>query len=257
MPFKSLLIGLLILLIANPIALTHSQDIPVYTYRVIEAYPHDRRAFTQGLAFHKGVLYEGTGLHGHSSLRKVALETGQVIQIHRLSRQFFGEGITLRENKIIQLTWRSRTGFVYDKNNFQLLRTFRYSTEGWGITHNDRYLIMSNGTATLYFLHPDTFEVMNQITVQDNQGPVTHLNELEYVQGEIYANVWKTNRIARIDPATGRVVGWIDLTGLLNPLFATYADVLNGIAFDADNQRLFVTGKHWPRLYEIELTPVK
>ena len=228
--------------------------IPVYTYKVINAYPHDRSAFTEGLVFEDGVLYEGTGLHEYSTLRRVELETGEILQIRELSSQFFGEGVTLYGNKIIQLTWQSHIGFVYDKYTFKLLQEFNYPDEGWGITHNGKHLIMSDGTETLHFLDPETFEEISQIEVYANNIPVTRINELEYIQGKIYANIWQTERIARIDPLTGQVTGWIDLKGILSPEDdSETVDVLNGIAYDAENDRLFVTGKYWPKLFEIEL----
>jgi len=206
------------------------------------------------LVFEGGVLYEGTGLNGRSTLRRVELETGEVLQIHELPAQFFGEGVTVYGNDIIQLTWQSHVGFVYDRDSFELLQEFNYSTQGWGITHDGERLIMSDGTATLYFLDPETFEEIGRVGVYDNDGSVNRLNELEYVQGEIYANVWQTNCIARIDPQTGQVVGWIELKGLLTPEDrGEPVDVLNGIAYDAENARLFVTGKLWPKLFEIEL----
>ena len=231
-----------------------SDAIPVYTYNIVNTYPHDRSAFTQGLVFEDGFLYEGTGLYGQSTLRRVELETGDILQIRGLPDQFFGEGITIYGDKIIQLTWQSNVGFVYDKNSFELLQQFNYSTEGWGITHDGERLIMSDGTSKLHFLDPQTFEEIGQLAVFDDNGPVTRLNELEYVQGEIYANVWQTDRIARISPATGRVVGWIDLEGILTAEdLSEPVDVLNGIAYDADTDRLFVTGKLWPKLFEIDL----
>ncbi|NWF77940.1 MAG: glutaminyl-peptide cyclotransferase [Chloroflexi bacterium] len=232
----------------------NSNVIPVYTYNITNIYPHDRNAFTQGLIFDDGFLYEGTGLSGQSSLRRVELETGEILQIYELPEQFFGEGITIYEDKIIQLTWQSHVGFVYDKDSFEILQEFNYSTEGWGITHDGERLIMSDGTSTLHFLDPHTFEKIGEIEVFDNRGPVTRLNELEYVQGEIYANVWQTDRIAIIAPETGRVIGWIDLAGLLTEEDRSQpVDVLNGIAYDAENDRLFVTGKLWPKLFEIEI----
>jgi len=232
----------------------NSDGIPVYTYNIVNTYPHDRNAFTEGLVFEDGVLYEGTGRFGQSTLRRVELETGDILQIRELSAQFFGEGITIYENKIIQLTWRSNIGFVYDKNSFELLQEFNYSTEGWGITHDGERLIMSDGTSTLHFLDPQTFEEIGQLEVFDNDDPVTRLNELEYVQGEIYANVWQTDQVARIAPGTGQVVGWVDLAGLLTAEdLSEPVDVLNGIAYDAKTDRLFVTGKLWPKLFEIEL----
>ena len=232
------------------------QPVPVYTYTVVNTYPHDRAAFTEGLVIENGVLYEGTGLNGQSSLRRVDLATGQVLQSQALSPEYFGEGVTVWDDQIIQLTWQSHVGFVYDKTSFKLLKTFNYPTEGWGLTHDDRRLIMSDGTPTLHFLDPDTLKEIGQITVTDNGQPVLNLNELEYVRGEILANVWQTNRIARIAPETGRVTGWIDLTGLLSPQYRQQpVDVLNGIAYDAEHDRLFVTGKLWPKLFEITLAP--
>ena len=232
----------------------NSDVIPIYSYSIVNTYPHDPDAFTQGLVFEDGVLYEGTGLYGQSTLRRVELETGAILQIRELPDQFFGEGITIHENKIIQLTWRSNVGFVYDRSSFELLEEFSYSTEGWGITHDGEHLIMSDGTSTLHLLDPQTFEKTGQLEVFDNDGPVTRLNELEYIQGEIYANIWQTDRVARIAPATGRVIGWVDLEGLLTTEdLSEPVDVLNGIAYDAEADRLFVTGKLWPKLFEIEL----
>ncbi len=233
---------------------TTSEIIPVYRYKVINTYPHDRNAFTEGLVYENNILYEGTGLNGRSTIHKVDLKTGNVILIQKLPDEFFGEGVTIYEDKIIQLTWQSNIGFVYDKSNFKLLKKFNYSTEGWGITHDGKRLIMSDGTSILHFLNPKTFEEIGKVEVSDSKGPVTRLNELEYVQGEIYANVWQTDYIARIDPGTGKVVGWIDLSGLLGPEDRNEpVDVLNGIAYDAENNRLFVTGKLWPKLFEIKL----
>lgn len=230
---------------------------PVYTYNVVSSFPHDRSAFTQGLAFEGGVLYEATGLLGHSTLRRVDLETGEVLQVRKLPDHVFGEGITVYQDVIIQLTWQSNIGFVYYRDTFEFIRVFNYPTEGWGITHDGESLIMSDGTSVLYFWNPLTFEETGRIEVFDNNGPVTRLNELEYIKGEIYANVWQTDRIAIIAPETGQVTGWIELRGLLpaedrlEPV-----DVLNGIAYDIVNDRLFVTGKLWPKLFEIELIPV-
>jgi glutamine cyclotransferase len=231
-----------------------SYPAPVLGYRIVNTYPHDPRAFTQGLVFADGVLYEGTGLRGQSSLRKVDLKTGNILRVRQLSAHFFGEGITIYGNRVIQLTWRAKVGFVYNRQTFQLLNTFNYPTEGWGITHDGRSLIMSDGTSTLYFLDPQTFQEVDRLEVHTRDGPVSRLNELEYVQGELYANVWKTDRIARISPQTGEVLGWIDLEGLLRPEDRnSRIDVLNGIAYDVKNDRLFVTGKLWPKLFEIEL----
>jgi glutaminyl-peptide cyclotransferase len=229
---------------------------PVYSYTIINTYPHDRQAFTQGLVFDQGIFYEGTGLRGQSSVRRVDLITGRVLQLRALPAPFFGEGITVFGPHLIQLTWQSKVGFVYDKTNFTLLRQFTYPTEGWGITHDDQHLIMSDGTSVLYFLDPQTLSATGQLHVRDDQGPVVRLNELEYVQGSIYANIWQTDRIARIDPESGQVTAWIDLTGLL-PLEdrVERVDVLNGIAYDAAQDRLFVTGKLWPKLFEIQIHP--
>jgi glutaminyl-peptide cyclotransferase len=236
---------------AAPVA---SETTPILTYTVVHTYPHDRKAFTQGLVFEAGVLYEGTGLHGQSTLRRVDLGTGQVLQLHTLPAHLFGEGVTVYHDRVMQLTWQSHVGFVYDKRSFAFLREFTYPTEGWGMTHDGSQLIMSDGTSTLYFLHPETFAEVGRIVVHDDAGPVIRLNELEYVQGEIYANVWQTNRIAKIDPHTGRVTAWIDLRGLLGPEdMRQPVDVLNGIAYDAQQDRLFVTGKWWPKLFEIKL----
>jgi len=232
----------------------NSDIIPVYTYSVVNVYPHDKSAFTQGLVFEDGVLYEGTGLYGRSTLRRVELETGDIMQIYVLPAQYFGEGVTIYGSKIIQLTWQSNVGFIYDKDSFELLQEFDYPTEGWGITYDGERLIMSDGTSILYFLDPETLEEIGRIEVYDNDGPVTRLNELEYVQGEIYANVWRMDHIATIAPQTGKVIGWIELEGLLGTEdYTEPIDVLNGIAYDAENDRLFVTGKLWPKLFEIEL----
>jgi len=233
---------------------SESDPTPVYTYEIVNIYPHDRGAFTQGLVFEDGILYEGTGLRGRSTLRTVELETGDVLRLHSLPIQLFGEGVTVYGDRIFQLTWQAHIGFVYDKDTFELLQQFSYPTEGWGITHDGQRLIMSDGTSILRFLDPDTLEEIGQIEVYDQNSPVTRLNELEYIHGEVYANVWKTDRIARIDPHTGRVTGWIDLSGLLNEEDRVQpVDVLNGIAYDAENDRLFVTGKLWPNIFEIEL----
>jgi len=227
---------------------------PRYTYNVVNVYPHDENAFTQGLVFEDGFLYEGTGLYGNSSLRRVELETGKVLQVHALQGQFFGEGVAIVGDKIIQLMWESHRGFVYDKNTFDLLREFSYLTEGWGITYDGSRLIMSDGTANLYFLDPETFQRVGQVKVRD-AAPVTGLNELEYVKGEAYANVWGEEEIAVINPQTGRVKAWIDLKGIRGSENRDPDNVLNGIAYDSKGDRLFVTGKRWPRLYEIRLIP--
>lgn len=230
--------------------------ISYYGYEVVNVYPHDPGAWTEGLVYEDGFLYESTGLEGHSSLRKVELDTGKVLQEVDLAAQYYGEGIAIYNQKIVQLTWQSHVGFVYDEESFKLLSEFDYPTEGWGITYDGQRLVMSDGTSTLHFLDPETFKEVGSVQVFDDSGPVDNLNELEYVNGEIYANVWLTDRIAIIEPQTGRVLGWIDLTGLLSAAdLSQPVDVLNGIAYDAQHDRLFVTGKLWPKLFEIKLVP--
>ena len=226
----------------------------VYGYKIVRVFPHDPKAYTQGLFFHKGFLYEGTGLEGKSSLRKIDLKTGKIIKLHRLPNSWFGEGITLWDDQLFQLTWKNRTGLVYDAHSFRLLKTFPYPTEGWGLTQDGRQLIMSDGTERLYFLDPRTLKEIKRIRVLDRGFPITLLNELEYIRGEIWANVYQTDWIVRISPDTGQVTGWIDLRGLLPEADRKKgAEVLNGIAYDAKKDRLFVTGKFWPKLFEIKL----
>lgn len=226
---------------------------PVTGYQIVKIYPHDPGAFTQGLVFLDGVFYEGTGLHGKSSIRRVKPETGEVLQVQPLEERHFGEGIAVVGEEIIQLTWQSGVGFVYDKKTFQRQRTFNYKGEGWGLTYDGTRLIMSDGTPTLRFLDPKTQKEIGRLGVKDGTMPVDDINELEMVKGELFANVWNTDRIARINPKTGQVTGWIDLTGILDPRDRVNVDVLNGIAYDAAGDRLFVTGKQWPKLFEIRL----
>jgi glutaminyl-peptide cyclotransferase len=231
---------------------------PVAGYTVRHVYAHDSRAFTQGIEYRGGALYEGTGLNGQSTLRRVELTTGKVVQQVALSPEYFGEGITTWGETILQLTWQSQVGFVYDRSTFKQLRTFRYTGEGWGLTHNTTQLIMSDGSASLRFLDPKTFTETRRLLVTDAGIIVRDLNELEWVDDEIYANVWQTNFIARISPTSGRVLGWIDLSGLLSPEEQRAgADVLNGIAYDAAGKRLFVTGKLWPKVFEIGIVDRK
>jgi glutaminyl-peptide cyclotransferase len=231
-----------------------ADHIPVYGYRIVRQIPHDASFWTQGLVFDGGFLYEGTGEYGNSGIFKIAPSSGQILQSRTLESEYFGEGITIFENRLIQLTWKSRIGFVYDKDSFALQKTFSYSTEGWGLTHNGRELILSDGTDTLYFLDPQTYAVTHQIKVTAAGRPVNQLNELEFFNGRILANVWQTDRIAQIDPETGAVIAWIDLAGLLNSTVTDQpVDVLNGIAWNPNTGRLFVTGKLWPALFEIEL----
>jgi glutamine cyclotransferase len=228
---------------------------PTFTYRLVHSYPHDRAAYTQGLVFHNGALYEGTGLNGQSSIRKVRLETGEVLQIRALDQRYFGEGIAIVGNDLIQLTWQTELGFVYDLATFDSRRTFTYPGEGWGLTYDGKRLIMSDGSPTLRYIDPATLKETGRLTVRDRGMPVEDLNELEVVKGEIFANVYQTERIVRISPKTGQVTGWIDMRGLLSPREAAGVEVLNGIAYDAARDRLFVTGKLWPRLFEIQIVP--
>ena len=228
--------------------------VPVYGYEVVHAWPHDRGAFTQGLIFQDGNLLESTGQVGRSSLRRVELENGKVLQQANVAAPYFAEGITFLRGKIYQLTWQHQLGFIYDARTFEKIGEFHYAGEGWGLANDGQSLILSDGSNHLRFLDPANFEVRKTIAVVDGRSAINELNELEYVQGEIYANIWHANRIARIDPQTGSVVGWIDLTGIL--ALGEVSDeeaVLNGIAYDETNRRLFVTGKLWPKLFEIRL----
>jgi len=234
--------------------LVRSNESIYYTFEVENIYDHDRSAFTQGLVYEDGAIFEGTGLYGESTLRKVDPTTGEVLQEKELSSEYFGEGITIFGDRIIQLTWKSNLGLVYDKTSFEQLETFEYDTEGWGITHDGEHLIMSDGTSTLHFLEPMTYEELYVIEVLFNGTPIERLNELEYINGEIYANIWQEDYIVVIDPLSGEVVKWIDLEGLLDPEdYSHDVNVLNGIAYDERNDRLFVTGKLWPKMFEIEL----
>jgi glutaminyl-peptide cyclotransferase len=225
-------------------------------YRIVHAYPHDQRAFTQGLVYLDGHLYESTGIQGQSTLREEDLDTGRILRMQIVSDKYFAEGLTDWKNTLVQLTWQSHIALVYDRATFRLLRTFHYQGEGWGLTHDAKSLILSDGTATLRFFDPESFKELRRITVKDRGKPVTQLNELEYIHGEIYANIWHSNRIARISLATGRVLGWIDLKGLM-PRDEISSDeaVLNGIAFDQMRNRVFVSGKLWTKVFEIAIIP--
>ena len=226
------------------------------TFRVVKSYPHDASAYTQGLIYRNGFLFESTGRHGQSTLRKVRLETGEVVQQHRVDAAYFAEGLAESNGELVQLTWQSNIAFVYDLATFSMRRTFRYTGEGWGLTRDQQGFILSDGTDQLRFLRPDTFREVRRVTVTDGGVPVRDLNELEYIRGEVYANVWHTDRIARISPESGRVLRWIDLSGLMATGYRLDPEaVLNGIAYDAVTNRLFVTGKLWPRLFEIEAVP--
>jgi glutamine cyclotransferase len=226
---------------------------PRYGYTVVRSFPHDPKAFTQGLEYFDGFLYEGTGLKGRSAVRKVELESGKVVQEEKLHPQYFGEGITIAQGKIFQVTWKDRQGFIYDVKTMKFIRNFTYFGEGWGLTHDTGGIIMSDGTSTLRFLETTRFQERRRVKVVDGGVAIERLNELEMVRGEIWANVWETDLVVRISPKDGRVLGWIDLKGLLgapNVKLGPEA-VLNGIAFDAQKNRIFVTGKLWPRVFEI------
>jgi len=233
---------------------------PQYGYRVVKSYPHDSTAFTQGLEYRDGFLYEGTGLPGRSSVRKVDLATGRIVERYDVPQPFFGEGITVLNGQIFEVTYQTQTGFVYDKSNFVRgpLRSFSYAGEGWGLTNDGKQLYMSDGSSQIRVWDPATLKEVRRITVKDGTRPITELNELEFVRGEIYANVWHQDRIARIALVDGKVLGWIDLTNILPK--SEHPDpeaVLNGIAYDAAGDRLFVTGKLWPKIFEIKLVPKK
>lgn len=229
---------------------------PVYGYRVIHAYPHDRGAFTEGLEIRDGFLYESTGLTGRSSVRKVKLETGEILQNLPLASEYFGEGITIVDDRIIQLTYQTQVGFVFGLKDFREQRRFSYPGEGWALTHNATSIFMDDGSDEIRIWDPKTLAEKRRIQVRDAGKPIDNLNELEWVEGELFANIWQTDRIARISPTTGQVTGWIDLTGLLGPMYRNGTeDVLNGIAYDAARKRLFVTGKLWPNVFEIQLVP--
>lgn len=230
------------------------EQVKVYGYEVVNTYPHDPKAFTQGLVFHNGELLESAGGYGESTLRRVELKTGKVLKRVEVDRQFFAEGLALVNGKLYQLTWQNQRGFVYDPATFEKTGEFAYTGEGWGLTHDGDSLVLSDGTSQLRFLDPRDYRVKRAINVTDRGRPVEQLNELEYVKGEIFANVWHRNAVARIDPQTGRVKGWIDLSGLLKPGEVSDEEaVLNGIAYDEAGDRLFVTGKLWPKLFEVRL----
>ena len=236
-----------------PARAQRSQGAPVYGYEVVNVYPHDRNAFTQGLLYRDGAIYESTGLNGRSSLRKVQLETGKVLQQVSVESRYFAEGLTDWGSRLVQLTWNTNVGFVYDLASFKRLQTFSYEGEGWGLARDAKRIVMSDGTSTLRFLDPQTLQVVGRLPVTDGNLPVRDLNELEVIDGQVYANVWLTDRIAMISPETGRVSGWINLAGLMPRGSVSGDAVLNGIAYDAQRKRLFVTGKLWPSLFEIRV----
>jgi glutaminyl-peptide cyclotransferase len=226
-----------------------------YGYNVVHVYPHDTDAFTQGLVYDKGIMFEGTGQKTGSSLREVELQTGKVVRQHNLDASLFGEGIALYRDRIYQVTWENKVGFIYDRASFNLINKIYYSTQGWGLTTVNDKLVMSDGSNILAFYEPDMFTMVSRIEVYDNEKKVDSLNELEYINGEIWANIWMTDLIARIDPASGKILAYIDLKGILPEADKTpETDVLNGIAYDKEGKRIFVTGKKWPKLFEIRLT---
>jgi glutamine cyclotransferase len=231
----------------------NSSATPMYSYEVVRTFPHDPRAFTQGLIFLDGAIIESTGLQGQSSLRRVELDTGKVLRLVPVPSQYFAEGLALLNGKLFQLTWQNGKGFVYDLATFNLEMEFTYSGEGWGLATDGKWLIQSDGTDQLRFMDPLTFEVKRTLSVTDQSRPVNRLNELEYIKGEIFANIWGTDLVARIDPASGKVLGSIDFSRLLSPQERARTDVLNGIAYDPKGDRLFVTGKLWPKLFEVRL----
>jgi len=231
--------------------------IPEKEFQILQIYPHDPQAYTQGLVYQDDLLYESTGLVGASSLRKVELETGKVLQRRDIPEPYFGEGIALFEGKIFQLTWQTHEGFVFDQQTFDQLSTFGYQTEGWGLTQDGHNLIMSDGSDRLTFLDPESLQSTRSVSVTAGASPVTQLNELEYIHGEIWANIYQTSCIARINPQDGSVLGWMDVGGLLSREEMLSAEVPNGIAYDSETGRIFLTGKYWPKLYLVEEVPVE
>jgi glutaminyl-peptide cyclotransferase len=241
----------------------NNSDVPLYTYEIVNTFKHDQKAFTEGLFFHNGFLYESTGEEGESNLRKVELETGKVVQQHDISRDMFGEGTTLLNGKIYQLTWKDGICFVYDAETFKLLKELRYLGDGWGLTNDGKNLYMTDSTHVIRVLDPETMQTIRTIVVFDEKGkPLYKVNELEFIKGELWSNVWhseeigKPNHIARIDPNSGKLLGWINLDGISPDDVARDSEnTLNGIAYDADADRIFVTGKRWKKLFEIKVKP--
>lgn len=231
---------------------------PIEKAVVLNTFPHDPGAFTQGLVFHQGCLYESTGLYGQSTLRKKALRTGKTVKAVRLPVQYFGEGIAILGAKIYQLTYQNETGFIYNPDTLKQIGRFKYRGEGWGLTTDGKHLIMSNGTSVITFRTPDSFSTSRIIQVRDGDKPVDGINELEFIRGEIWANIYMKNAICRISPETGKVLGWLDMNALFQKLDPKYQiDVLNGIAYDPKADRVFVTGKLWPTVFEIKKPSVK
>lgn len=244
---------LLTLLLSFNSYIVYSQELQEYTYEIVNSFPHDKDAFTQGLYFEDGIMYEGTGLNGESDLRKTNLKTGQIIKKNELPEIYFGEGITILNNKIYQSTWKAKTMFIYNKD-LKLLNITDFPYQCWGLTDNDKYLIMSDGTDKIKYLNPDNFQLVKTLNIKINNDPIRNINELEYINGKIYANIWQTNLIVIIDPESELVESIVDLSNIINPNDYNYnLNVLNGIAYDQNNDRLFVTGKLWPKIFEIKL----
>jgi glutamine cyclotransferase len=254
---RPLVFGLLLFLLLifeSCFIYSNGNHIPTIQYEIIDIYPHDSKAFTQGLVWKDGFLYEGTGLYGSSSLRKTDFKNGRILKQYNLPEDFFGEGITIFKDRIYQLTWKEQTGFIYDLDTFQLLEIFSYEHEGWGITHDGKYLIISDGTSVLSFIDPLTMEEIRQVEVHEKQRLVDRINELEYIQGKIFANIWQTDKIAIINPESGEILSWLDLSSIKNLLDSNQKiDVLNGIAYDSNNNELFITGKLWPKMFKIKI----
>lgn len=249
-----LLLFLLLFSIQNCLAHMNDNATVFLQYEIIDVFPHDPKAFTQGLVWKDGFLYEGTGLYGSSSLRKTDFKYGRILKQHNLPEDFFGEGITIFEDKIYQLTWKGQIGFIYDLETFQLLETFFYEHEGWGITHNGESLIISDGSSVVRFIDPLTMEEIRQVEVHEKQKLIDRINELEYIQGKIFANIWQTDKIAIINPESGEISSWLDLSSIKDLLDTNQKiDVLNGIAYDSNNNELFITGKLWPKMFKIKI----
>jgi glutamine cyclotransferase len=245
--------GVVLVLLAGLLLAQTKTSTPVYGYQVVNRFPHDRGAFTEGLFVLDDEFFESTGLEGKSNFRRVDIATGRVKQQYNIPSQYFGEGIVAFGNQLFQLTYKTGVAFVYDRSTFRLLKTYNYSGEGWGMTTDGKRLIMSDGTSQLRFLDPATFKETGRLSVTDAGRPIDQLNELEWIKGEIWANIWLTQRIARINPQTGRVISWLDLSGILSVMESAGTDAMNGIAYDAKTDRIFVTGKFWPRVFEIKV----
>jgi glutamine cyclotransferase len=235
-------------------AATSSGSAKQILYDVVNSYPHDSRAFLQGLVWHEGGFYESTGQYGRSTLRRVEFPSGKVVKSVSLDSSIFAEGLALVGDRLVQLTWQTQRGFVYDRETFKLIREFTYNTEGWGLAYDGKNLILSDGSDSLTFINPETFEPVRKLAVKWNGRPVTEINELEFIEGEVWANIWHRDQIIRIDPATGNVNSYLDMKGILPPDERRDPEaVLNGIAYDPAEKRIFISGKLWPKIFEIKL----